>query len=262
MTESLVNQVIWGDSLQVIQALPPARMVFADPPDNLGVKYDGYTDKRDDYYPWLTEVVRLAVCNAPILWLSHYYRHTFPLIAELEHRHLTWPLYAKCELRLFAWRFTFGQHRQSDCGNGYRPILRVSPLEMQWATDAIRVPSARSLAGDKRADPRGRVPDDVWEVSRVCGTFRERRPWIPCQHPEALVERMLRMSCRPGDTVIDMFAGSGVVNRVAARLGLNCYGVDMSYSYCEHIAQETGAEFVEHPSGRREPGPEKITKES
>jgi site-specific DNA-methyltransferase (adenine-specific) len=92
------------------------------------------------------------------------------------------------------------------------------------------------------------VPDDVWEFPRVCGNFSERRKWIPCQHPEALIERILKMSCRPGDTVIDMFAGSGVVNRVAWRLGLDCYGIDLSRSYCEHIARETGAALIEHPS--------------
>jgi site-specific DNA-methyltransferase (adenine-specific) len=241
-----VNQVIWGDCLQVIWTLPKARMIFADPPDNLNLKYDGYKDQRENYYPWLSVIVRSALCRAPILWLSHYYRHTPLLLAGLDEKVLLTQ-----EVRLFLWRFTFGQHRQSDCGNGYRPILRIAPLEMQWNTDAIRVPSARALAGDRRADPRGRVPDDVFEFSRVCGTFRERRKWIPCQHPEALIERMLRMSCRPGDIVVDLFAGSGVVNRVAPKLGLHCYSIDLSRLYCERIAQETGAVLVEHPCAIR-----------
>lgn len=248
MTEPLINQVIWGDCLEVIETLPKVRMIFADPPDNLGLKYDGYKDCRADYYPWLAQVTMAALRQAPILWLSHYYLHTIPLLHSLHD-----PILLTREMRLFLWRFTFGQHRQTDCGNGYRPILRFAPVAMLWNADDIRVPSARQRYGDRRADPRGRVPDDVWEFPRVCGTFRERRKWIPCQHPEALIERMLRMSCRPGDVVIDLFAGSGVVNRVAPRLGLHCYGIDLGRSYCERIAEETGALFIEHSSALQTP---------
>jgi hypothetical protein len=69
---------------------------------------------------------------------------------------------------------------------------------VRWHTDAIRVPSARMKHGDKRADRRGRVPDDIWEFPRVCGNYAERRQWAVTQHPEALIERLVRMSCRPG----------------------------------------------------------------
>ncbi len=142
-----------------------------------------------------------------------------------------------------------GQHQQKDCGNGYRPILRLALPEVKWNADAIRIPSARMKNGDKRADLRGRVPDDVWEFPRVCGNYAERRKWAVTQHPEALVERAVRMSCRPGDLVIDMFAHSGTVHRVCRRLGLDCIGVDLSPTYCRQIAAETGAEVLAWEAG-------------
>ena len=105
---------------------------------------------------------------------------------------------------------------------------------------AIRVPSARQLKyNDKRADPKGRVPDDVWQFPRVCGTFHERRKWIPNQHPEALLERMVLLSTRKGDTVIDMFAGSGNMFRVCKKLGRRCIGIEISLHYCKMISKET-----------------------
>jgi len=113
-----------------------------------------------------------------------------------------------------------------------RPEAKLYP-------DAIRVPSARQLKyNDKRANPKGRVPDDVWEFSRVCGTFKERRRWHPNQHPEALIERVVKFSTAPGDLVIDMFAGTGTVNRVCKRLGRPCIGIEISEFYCEQIIKE------------------------
>jgi len=116
--------------------------------------------------------------------------------------------------------------------------------------DAIRIPSKRqTLYNDKRANPKGRVPDDVWEFSRVCGTFKEKRKWHPNQHPEALIERIVKFSCVPGDLVIDMFAGTGTVNRVCKRLGIDCIGIELSRFYCEKITEETGAKLSEVKDG-------------
>jgi hypothetical protein len=232
--------IVNDDCLGVLPRLPEARMVFLDPPDNLGVKYNGFRDRMEDeiYYQWLDHVVYWAWRKAPIVWISHYYRHTPRLMREL-------PEYVPgAELRLFFWRFTFGQHQQRDCGNGYRPLLRLSRPGVPWHTDAIRVPSARQRNGDKRADPRGRVPDDVWEFSRVCGTFRERRPWAQNQHPEALMERVIKLSCTPGDLVIDGFGHSFTTARVCRRLGIDCVSVEISRDYCSLGAAELGVEVL------------------
>lgn len=232
--------IIQGDCLDVLRRLPPARMVFLDPPDNLGVPYEGFTDRRPalDYYAWLCHVAHWATERAPIVWLSHYYRHTPLLLQEL-------PYYVRTnEIRLFLWRYTFGQHQQKDCGNGYRPILRLSHCDVIWKTDAIRVPSARQKNGDKRADPRGRVPDDVWEFSRVCGTFKERRSWAQNQHPEALLERIVKLSCQSGDLVIDAFGHSFTTARVCRRLNIDCVSVEISPNYCLHGAAELGTDVI------------------
>jgi site-specific DNA-methyltransferase (adenine-specific) len=236
-----MQKIICGDSLKVLWTLPHARMIFADPPDNLGLQYEGYEDHLDgfEYEKWLRGLVWLLLSSrTPIFWISHYYRYLPILFDEAN-------LSTAYEARLILWRFTFGQHQQRDCGNGFRPIMRLSLPDVRWNTDAIRIPSARMKNGDKRADRRGRGPDDVWEFPRICGNYTERRPWAVTQHPEALVERAVKMSCRPGDLVIDLFAHSGTVNRVCRRLGLDCLGVDLSPTYCRRIAIETGAEYME-----------------
>ncbi len=227
------NTIIHGDCLEVLPKLPVAKMAFADPPDNLGSKYDGYTDRRNSYTIWLRALILAGYMGSDIFWLSYYHKYQAS-VWEYAERYST--------SRQFIWRFTFGQHNKHDCGNGYRPILRLMQKGAELYPDAIRVPSARQTQyHDKRANPAGRVPDDVWEFSRVCGSFNEKRKWHPNQHPEALIERIVKFSARPGDLVIDMFAGTGTVNRVCKRLGINCIGIEISETYCQKIAAETGA---------------------
>ena len=228
------NEVICGDSLQLLPQTGHARMIFADPPDNIGMEYDTYSDHTayEDYSGFLFDLTLLGAQYSDIFWLSYYHKHqpiTFhavSVIGGLKKWHQ------------FMWRFTFGQHRTNDCGSGYRPILRLSAPDVVWNTDAIRIQSARQRLGDKRANVAGRVPDDVWEFPRVTGNSKERRAWISNQHPESLVERMILMSTQPGDLVVDMFAGSGTVHRVCRRLGRNSISIDISQDYCDRIRND------------------------
>ena len=232
------TQILCGDCLDVLPTLPPARMIFADPPDNLGVPYDGFEDKwatAEAYIAWLSDVTFAALLTGDIFWLSYYWRWDFDLKGRLSRVGVGegW------EVKPFIWRFTFGQHQQKDCGSGFRPILRFSQPDVKWGTDDIRILSARQTKyHDKRADPRGRVPDDAWTFPRVCGTFKEKRKWGKNQHPEALIKRMVLMSTKPGDLVIDMFGGTFTVARVCKALERRSISIEISKAYCEKGREE------------------------
>ena len=51
--------------------------------------------------------------------------------------------------------------------------------------------------------------------------------------PEELVELGLLASTRPGDTVLDLFSGSGTTLRVAERLGRHSIGIDLNPEYID-----------------------------
>jgi len=76
------------------------------------------------------------------------------------------------------------------------------------------------LAGQKE----GANPGDVWEIPNKGSSELHFAMW-----PEALCERMILCSTRPGDTVLDPFAGSGTTLRVAERLNRIGYGIDLGY---------------------------------
>lgn len=239
-----MNKIICGDCLEQLESLPGAKMIFADPPDNLGMKYEGFTDKwptDQQYRLWLWERIHhcLSMITKPgIFWLSLNLRVLYIVAAYLRN-------FRGYEQRLFIWHYTFGQNRQKDFTPSYRPIMRFIREGAVTYPDAVRVKSARQTKyNDKRANPAGRVPDDVWDFPGVCGTFNEKRKWHPNQHPEALIERIVKFSCKPGDLVIDLFAGTGTVNRVCKRLSVKCIGIEISRFYCKKIAKETGAELI------------------
>lgn len=72
---------------------------------------------------------------------------------------------------------------------------------------------------------------DSWYLSRLCGTFKEREQWHPCQLPEALLERIILTSSNKGDLVFDPFAGSGTTLAVANRLKRDWLGTELSTDY-------------------------------
>ncbi len=81
-----------------------------------------------------------------------------------------------------------------------------------------------------------RSDHDTWYLSRLCGTFSERQGWHPCQLPEALLERIIRVSSNEGDSVFDPFVGSGTTLAVAARLGRRWGGCELSEDYASRAA--------------------------
>jgi len=225
------------DVLDFLKKISNVKTIFIDPPDNIGLNYDIYNDKTNnsDYYNWLYRILLDSLQRAEIIWLSYYWKHDLEIkniIREiLKYR------YPSFNCKTFIWRFTFGQYMDNDCSSGYRPIARLTRFNSTLYPDNIREKSARMLAGDSRAAGL-RVPDDVWLFPRIVGNCHERRTWHPTQHPEKLLERIIKFSCNDTEIFVDLFAGSGTSIRVCKRLGINCIGVELSKFYCSKILEE------------------------
>ena len=246
-------KLIHGDCVKVMQALGQFDCVFADPPDNLGLKYSNYCDRLPDHEyldvlkSWVAECVR----HAPIVWLSFNARWTAQLgayVTEFLSRQPQWTYRACVQV------FTFGQHSQSWLGNNHRPLWCIHERDARFFPDEIRVPSWRQRNGDKRADPRGRVPGDVFDMQypldplsgdvfdfpRVTGNSKHRCDWHPTQLNPELIERVIKFSCKKGGHVLDPFAGTGTTLKVCARTKHDCTTIDMDKTYCEKIAADVG----------------------
>ena len=76
-----------GDALDLIQDHEHVTCIFTDPPDNIGLDYDKYDDKksRDEYVRWLTDVVTRCIEKCDILWFSFNARCRIDTYNELEY---------------------------------------------------------------------------------------------------------------------------------------------------------------------------------
>ncbi|WP_051482883.1 DNA-methyltransferase [Thioalkalivibrio sp. HK1] len=88
-----------------------------------------------------------------------------------------------------------------------------------------RIPyMAPGLVGAEKAR-RGKTPTDVWWHTIVPTNSRERTAY-PTQKPIGLLERIVKVHSRPGDRLLDFFAGSGTFGEAAAKHGRNCTLID------------------------------------
>lgn len=231
--------------------------IFADPPDNIGLKYDNYDDNlpENDYIDLLSKCLFLFTERSLCVWFSYNAKWTFQvgrIVTELE-RHFGKSIEVKPCVQIF----TFGQHNHRDLGNNHRPLIRIKWKDCPLYPDNIRVQSWRQKHGDKRADPRGRVPgdvfrcdgidgeltmaisdDDVYDFTRVVGNAKQRRKWHKTQLNEGLVERCLKLTTAPGQHVLDPFGGTGTTLRVCRRIDRPCTLVEFDPHYCARIAAE------------------------
>ena len=152
------------------------------------------------------------------------------------------------------WYYTFGVNCTRAFSRSHTHLFYFvkDPKHFTFNAEdpAIRVPSARQLVyADGRANPRGRLPDntwilrpqdvpggfaprqDTWYLPRVAGTFKEREGFHGCQMPEQLLGRIIRCSSKPGDLVLDPFAGSGTTLVVAKKLERQWIGLELSADY-------------------------------
>jgi adenine-specific DNA-methyltransferase len=70
----------------------------------------------------------------------------------------------------------------------------------------------------KEQDSPGVQMSDVWEISQITAPFNEYTGFST-QKPEALLDRIISSSSKPGDLIADFFCGSGTTGAVAEKLG-------------------------------------------
>jgi len=130
-------------------------------------------------------------------------------------------------LNELVWAYDYGGRARDRWPRKHDTILWYAKGD-SWLFDreAIdRIPyMAPGLVGPEKA-ARGKLPTDVWWMTIVPPASAERTGY-PTQKPVRLLERIVAASSRPGDLVLDPFAGSGTTGVAAARLGRRWLLVD------------------------------------
>ena len=243
--ESPNTRLYVGDCRDVLPTIPDngcVVLIFADPPFNWDVPYDGWEDNmpREVYeqftFDWLDACID-ALSPTGSIWISIPDDTAAEIVMHLKRRGLTM-------INWCVWHFRFGQHRDGAFITSKVHALYFSkdPKNRVWNPDEILEQSDRaSIYNDKRTQAKEhnkgmRVPMDVWYGKywgRIQGNNKERRHGHHNQNPEVYLERIILSCSNEGDLVLDPFAGSGTTNTVARAHGRRSIGIEYSQATAE-----------------------------
>ena len=245
-----MNSVLHGDNLPLLKSMPSesVQLIYIDPPFNTGreqtrqtrsatpsesgrvgfqgKRYDqvvekvlSYDDSFADYWhflePRLEEAWRLLKPSGT-LYLHLDYRESHYAKVLLD------ALFGReCFLNEIIWAYDYGARSKSRWPAKHDNILVYvkDPKNYYFDSSAVdREPyMAPGLVTKEKAE-LGKLPTDVWWHTIVSPTGKEKTGY-PTQKPEGVLRRVIAASSRPGDRVLDFFAGSGTTGAVAAKLG-------------------------------------------
>ena len=276
----LGNVVIEGDNLAVIREMPDAafRLIYLDPPFNTGrtqtrqtststrvtdsgrvgfkgaryeqvvEKVTSYDDRFVDYWeflePRLEEAWRL-LSEDGTLYLHLDFREVHYAKVLLD------ALFGReCFLNEIVWAYDYGARSKKKWPAKHDTILVYvkDPSSYYFnSEDVDREPyMAPGLVTPEKA-ARGKLPTDVWWHTIVSPTGKEKTGYAT-QKPLGILRRIIQASSRPGDTVLDFFAGSGTTGVAASQLGRSFVLVDQNPQAIEVMRSRLPeAEFINWP---------------
>jgi len=256
-----MSQIILGDNLDILPTLDEksVRLCYIDPPFGTGKRqkltrirthedemgaYVGFGGKRfvvddteespsyddsfDDFLGFLLPRIEAAL---PLL------TDDGSLMVHLDYREVHYAKVALDKLlgrdhfiNEIIWAYDFGGRSKTFWSRKHDTILWYvkDPKNYVFNYDEIdRIPYlAPSLVGDEKA-ARGKTPTDVhWHT--IVPTNGKERLNYPTQKPLGLLNRFIKVHSKPGDTVLDFFAGSGTTGQAAANNGREFILIDSS----------------------------------
>jgi len=256
--DKMFDVVHHGDAVSILKQYPDNSidLVFADPPYNLDKAYHVYDDEQaDEEYvkwcnAWLREYVRilkpsgsLYVLNLPRWTMYH---------AAFLNQHLyfqnwiVWDALSEPRGKLMPAHYglLFYTKHPTDFTFHYDEVGQLDARYYCLRSSCIR---QRKAAG---IDDKMPLTDIWWDIHRI--KHRRDRDYHPCQLPEALMERIIRLSTNEGDIVLDALCGTGTTPVVAAKLGRRYVAIDIDENYVrmtrEKIAEIERKGYIERQS--------------
>ncbi len=245
-TTPVVGEIYLAEAGTLLASLPSASAdcIFLDPPFNLGKSYDEARelDRRpaDEYFAWLKSILDestrvLKVGGAVFIYHipSSAIRLAGHLDGRLEFRH--WIAvamkngFARGD-RLYPAHYALLYYTKGTPTFFQRP--RIAPETCRHCDGYVR-------------DYGGYLPiieengvnlSDVWtDLSPV--RHRSTKTRVANELPRKMTDRIVRMSCRSGMTLVDPFGGSGSVLVSAADAGVRFIGGDIVEDNCELMVE-------------------------
>jgi site-specific DNA-methyltransferase (adenine-specific) len=137
------------------------------------------------------------------------------------------------------WAYDYGGRTRKKWPAKHDNILYYvkDPQRYTFNVDEVeRIPyMAPGLVGPAKAR-HGKLPTDTWWHTIVPTNSKEKTGY-PTQKPLGILRRIVQASSRPGDLVLDFFAGSGTTGAACLELGRRFYLVDNNPQALETMAK-------------------------
>jgi site-specific DNA-methyltransferase (adenine-specific) len=264
---TIENTVYLGDNLPILKTIPHSsvQLIYIDPPFNTGreqqrskittktndsgdrigfkgARYEtvkstilSYDDQFANYWeflePRLEEAFRVLK-QSGTLYLHLDYREAHYAKVFLDA--LFGP---ECFLNEIIWAYDYGGKSKSRWPSKHDTILVYVKDSANYYFDSESVDRepymAPGLVTPEKVE-RGKLPTDVWWHTIVSPTGKEKTGY-PTQKPVGILRRIIQASSKPGDVVLDFFAGSGTTGFVANKLGRKFILVDQNPESIEVI---------------------------
>jgi site-specific DNA-methyltransferase (adenine-specific) len=145
----------------------------------------------------------------------------------------------QCFLNEIIWAYDYGGKAKNKWPPKHDNILVYvkDPKNYVFNVEDIdRIPyMAPNLVGPEKA-AKGKLPTDTWWHTIVATGGKEKTGY-PTQKPLNILERIIRASSNPGDTVLDFFAGSGTTGECCYKLKRKFILIDKSIQAMEVMAK-------------------------
>lgn len=233
---TLINDDVMNGLESVRDNHGPARLIFTDPPYNIGIDYgdgpEADSIPHGEFIKWCFRWIALCkecLTDDGSLWLmacDEFAAEACLILKENGFHIRNW----------IKWYETFGVNCSGKFNRTSRHIFYATMHKrgVVWNAEAVSRPSDRQAKyNDKRAASGGKIWDDVWQIPRLTGTCEERIPTFPTQLPIALVEPIVLCASEPGDLVVDPFNGSGTTGVAAIRNARKYIGIDKSSQFID-----------------------------
>lgn len=273
-----MHRIYYGDNLPILQSLPSTSidLIYIDPPFNTGrtqartqiktehseqgdrVGFKGrryettrigakaYRDIFDDYLaflqPRMEEAHRLLQPHGSLYFHIDYreVHYCKMLLDSIFGR--------ECFLNEIIWAYDFGGRPKNRWPSKHDNILWYAKDAGNYIfnyDEIERIPyMSPGLVGPEKA-ARGKLPTDTWWHTIVATSGKEKTGY-PTQKPRGVIDRIITASSRPGDLVLDFFAGSGTVGESCLAHGRRFFLVDNNLQAMEVMAQRfQGVENIE-----------------
>jgi site-specific DNA-methyltransferase (adenine-specific) len=196
-----------------------------------------YDDRFANYWEFLEPRIEEAfrvLSNSGTLYLHLDYREAHYAKVLLDA--LFGP---ECFLNEIIWAYDYGGKSKSRWPAKHDTILVYvkHPKNYYFNSEEVdREPYMAPGLVTPEKIKRGKLPTDVWWHTIVSPTGKEKTGY-PTQKPVGILRRIIQASSKPGDVVLDFFAGSGTTGFVANELGRRFILVDQNPESIEVIKQ-------------------------